>query len=93
MTFVATASCAAILGATVVFADVDEDTALIDPSAVEAVVTERTKVIAAVDYAGHPRTTPPCSRSRTRSAPAPSPTRPTRSAAPPTAARSATWPT
>jgi dTDP-4-amino-4,6-dideoxygalactose transaminase len=52
MTFVATASCAAILGATVVFADVDEDTALIDPAAVEAVVTERTKVIAAVDYAG-----------------------------------------
>jgi UDP-4-amino-4,6-dideoxy-N-acetyl-beta-L-altrosamine transaminase len=52
MTFVATASCAAILGATVVFADVHEDTALIDPAAVEAVMTERTKVIAAVDYAG-----------------------------------------
>ncbi len=31
MTFVATASCAAILGAKVVFADVEEDTALIDP--------------------------------------------------------------
>ncbi|MGC4936314.1 UDP-4-amino-4,6-dideoxy-N-acetyl-beta-L-altrosamine transaminase [Kribbella sp. DT2] len=53
MTFVATASCAAILGAKVVFADVEEDTALIDPAAVEAVVTDRTKVIAAVDYAGH----------------------------------------
>ena len=52
MTFVATASCAAILGAKVVFADVDEDTALIAPSAVEAALTERTKVIAAVDYAG-----------------------------------------
>ena len=52
MTFVATASCAAMLGAKVVFADVDEDTALIDPSAVEAALTERTKVIAAVDYAG-----------------------------------------
>jgi dTDP-4-amino-4,6-dideoxygalactose transaminase len=52
MTFVATASCAAMLGASVVFADVDEDTALIDPAAVEAVVGERTKVIAAVDYAG-----------------------------------------
>ncbi|MEV5961716.1 aminotransferase class I/II-fold pyridoxal phosphate-dependent enzyme [Kribbella sp. NPDC051952] len=52
MTFVATASCAAILGATIVFADVDEDTALIDPSAVEAALTDRTKVIAAVDYAG-----------------------------------------
>ena len=54
MTFVATASCAAILGAKVVFADVEDDTALIDPAAVEAVLTDRTKVIAAVDYAGHP---------------------------------------
>jgi UDP-4-amino-4,6-dideoxy-N-acetyl-beta-L-altrosamine transaminase len=54
MTFVATASGASILGATVVFADVEEDTALLDPVAVEAVLTERTKVIAAVDYAGHP---------------------------------------
>lgn len=53
MTFVATASGASILGAEVVFADVEEDTALLDPAAVEAVVTERTKVIAAVDYAGH----------------------------------------
>jgi UDP-4-amino-4,6-dideoxy-N-acetyl-beta-L-altrosamine transaminase len=53
MTFVATASCASILGAEVVFADVEEDTALLDPAAVEAAVTERTKVIAAVDYAGH----------------------------------------
>lgn len=52
MTFVATASCAAMLGARVVFADVDPDTALIDPAAVEAATTERTKVIAAVDYAG-----------------------------------------
>jgi UDP-4-amino-4,6-dideoxy-N-acetyl-beta-L-altrosamine transaminase len=54
MTFVATASSAAILGAKIVFADVEEDTALLDPAAVDAVSTERTKVIAAVDYAGHP---------------------------------------
>jgi UDP-4-amino-4,6-dideoxy-N-acetyl-beta-L-altrosamine transaminase len=54
MTFVATASCASLLGATVVFADVDEDTALIDPAAVDALLTARTKVVAAVDYAGHP---------------------------------------
>lgn len=54
MTFVATASCATMLGATVVFADVDESTALIDPEAVDALVTERTKVVAAVDYAGQP---------------------------------------
>lgn len=54
MTFVATASGASVLGAEVVFADVEEDTALLDPAAVEALTTERTKVIAAVDYAGHP---------------------------------------
>lgn len=54
MTFIATASCASQLGATVVFADVDPDTALLDPVAVEAVVTQQTKVIAAVDYAGQP---------------------------------------
>jgi dTDP-4-amino-4,6-dideoxygalactose transaminase len=54
MTFVATASCAMLHGAEVIFADVEDDTANLDPAAVEAVVTERTKVIAAVDYAGHP---------------------------------------
>ncbi|SFC42531.1 dTDP-4-amino-4,6-dideoxygalactose transaminase [Nocardioides terrae] len=54
MTFVATASTASILGATVLFADVDQDTALLDPAAVEVVMTERTKVVAAVDYAGQP---------------------------------------
>ncbi|MFC7529568.1 DegT/DnrJ/EryC1/StrS family aminotransferase [Actinoplanes sp. GCM10030250] len=54
MTFVATASGAALLGAKVVFADVEEDTANLDPAAVEAAVTERTRVVAAVDYAGVP---------------------------------------
>lgn len=54
MTFVATASMATLLGAQVVFADVDEHTALIDPDAVRAVVTDHTKVVAAVDYAGQP---------------------------------------
>ncbi len=54
MTFVATASCAAMLGATVVFADIEDDTANLDPAAAEAAVTARTKVVAAVDYAGHP---------------------------------------
>ncbi|WP_203337157.1 DegT/DnrJ/EryC1/StrS family aminotransferase [Nocardioides limicola] len=53
MTFVATASSASLLGAEVVFADVEEDTALLDPAAVASAVTDRTRVIAAVDYAGH----------------------------------------
>lgn len=54
MTFVATASGASILGADVAFADIEEDTGLIDPAAVDALVTDRTKIIAAVDYTGHP---------------------------------------
>lgn len=54
MTFVATASAASVCGATVVFADVEEDTGLLDPAAVADVVSGRTRVIAAVDYAGHP---------------------------------------
>lgn len=54
MTFVATASGASILGAKVLFADVEEDTGLIDPSSVASLVTDRTRVIAAVDYTGHP---------------------------------------
>lgn len=54
MTFVATASCAAIQGADILFADVEEDTGLIDPGSVSALLTDRTKVVTAVDYAGHP---------------------------------------
>lgn len=54
MTFVATASSAVALGATVRFVDVEEDTANIDAEAVAAAVTDRTTVIAGVDYAGHP---------------------------------------
>lgn len=54
ITFVATTAMASILGAEIVFADVEEDTALLDPASAAALAGERTKVIAAVDYAGHP---------------------------------------
>lgn len=54
MTFVATAATAALLGGKVVFADVEADTGNLDPAAAAAAVTSRTKVVAAVDYAGHP---------------------------------------
>lgn len=54
MTFVATTAMASLLGAKIVFADIEEDTALIDPIAVDALATDRTRIIAAVDYAGHP---------------------------------------
>jgi dTDP-4-amino-4,6-dideoxygalactose transaminase len=54
MTFIATQATAAIMGAKIVFADIQEDTGNIDPKAVEAAITTRTKAIVAVDYAGHP---------------------------------------
>ncbi|MEH0936219.1 DegT/DnrJ/EryC1/StrS family aminotransferase [Micromonospora psammae] len=54
MTFAATASTAVALGARVVFADVEEETYTLDPAAVAAAVTSRTRVVSAVDYAGHP---------------------------------------
>jgi len=54
ITFIATQATAALFGAKIVFADVQSDTANIDPIAVEAAVTPRTKAIVAVDYAGHP---------------------------------------
>jgi perosamine synthetase len=52
--FVASANCFLLEGATPVFADVDPRTLNLDPAAVEAAVTERTKAIVAVDIFGRP---------------------------------------
>jgi dTDP-4-amino-4,6-dideoxygalactose transaminase len=54
ITFIATQATAALFGAKIVFADVQPDTVNIDPQAVEAAITPKTKAIVAVDYAGHP---------------------------------------
>lgn len=54
LTFVASANCVAFQGGTPVFADVDPDTLLLDPAAVERLITTRTRAIIAVDYAGQP---------------------------------------
>lgn len=54
ITFIATQATAALMGAKIVFADVQPDTANIDPKAVEAAITGRTKAVVAVDFAGHP---------------------------------------
>ena len=54
LTFVASANCARYVGATVVFADVREDTLTIDVDHVASLITPRTKAIVAVDYAGTP---------------------------------------
>ncbi len=54
LTFVATAAMASMFGATIKFADIQPDTGNIDPESVKSLVTSKTKVIAGVDYAGHP---------------------------------------
>ncbi len=54
MTFAASANCILYQGGTPVFADVDANTLLLDPAAVEAAVTPRTRAVIAVDYAGQP---------------------------------------
>ena len=54
MTFAATANCVVFQGGTPVFTDVDPNTLLIDPIKVEAAITQKTKAIIAVDYAGQP---------------------------------------
>src|SRR5580765_7738951 len=52
--FVASANCAIYTGATPVFADIDPHTYNLDPGAVEAAITPRTKAVVAVDIFGYP---------------------------------------
>jgi len=51
-TFSATATAFVLRGATIVFVDIDPDTLNIDPARIEAAITERTKVVVPVHYAG-----------------------------------------
>ena len=54
LSFAATANCFLFEEATPVFVDVDPKTWNMDPAAVEAAVTERTKAVVAVDMFGYP---------------------------------------
>jgi perosamine synthetase len=54
LTFAASANAAIYEGATPVFADVEEDTLLIDVASVKQRLSPRTRAIVAVDYAGQP---------------------------------------
>lgn len=51
-TFVSTANAYVLRGATIVFVDIREDTLNIDERKIEAAITEKTKAIVAVHYAG-----------------------------------------
>jgi perosamine synthetase len=54
MTFAATANCVLYQGATPVFADVSSDTLNLDPEQVIRKISNKTRAILPVDYAGHP---------------------------------------
>jgi dTDP-4-amino-4,6-dideoxygalactose transaminase len=54
ITFIATQATAALLGAKIVFVDVELDTGNIDPNLVEAAITKKTKAIVCIDFAGKP---------------------------------------
>lgn len=52
ITFLASANCARYCGATVKFADIEPDTANIDPDEIKKHITEKTKAIIPVHFAG-----------------------------------------
>ncbi len=54
LTFAATTNALIYLGAKPVFVDVEPDSLNIDPSLIEKAITEKTKAIAIVDFAGRP---------------------------------------
>jgi UDP-4-amino-4,6-dideoxy-N-acetyl-beta-L-altrosamine transaminase len=54
LTFSATANMALALGARPVFCDVDAETLCLDPEETRRAVTAKTRVIAPVDFGGHP---------------------------------------
>ena len=54
ITFAATANMTILAGATPIFADVDEESLLIDPKSVKNLISNKTKAIVGVDFAGQP---------------------------------------
>jgi perosamine synthetase len=61
-TFAATANSVALTGATPVFVDIEADYFCVDPAAVEAAITERTRAIMPVHLYGHPADMPALQR-------------------------------
>ena len=54
LTFAATANCIIFCKGKPVFADIEKDILNIDPQKIEEKITEKTKAIVIVDFAGHP---------------------------------------
>lgn len=57
-TFVSSANAFVIMGATVIFAEIEADTLCISARTVAGLITERTRAIVAVNYGGAPSVTP-----------------------------------
>jgi len=53
-TFIATATAVSVLGATPIFADVEEESLTLDPRSVERLLTPKTKALVPVHLFGHP---------------------------------------
>jgi UDP-4-amino-4,6-dideoxy-N-acetyl-beta-L-altrosamine transaminase len=54
LTFSATANAARYLGAGIRFVDIDPETLTLSPSALREAISDKTRAVAVVDYAGHP---------------------------------------
>lgn len=54
MTFLATSNAALFLGATPVFVDIEADTGNIEPALIEKTISDKTKAIVPIHFAGHP---------------------------------------
>jgi dTDP-4-amino-4,6-dideoxygalactose transaminase len=54
ITFVSTAATAMHFGAKIVFCDIDPRTGNMNPNLVESLISDKTKAITVVDFAGHP---------------------------------------
>lgn len=54
VTFIATSDAVVLCGGTPIFVDIDPRTYQMDPEAAEAAITERTKALCLVHYAGYP---------------------------------------
>ena len=54
MTFISTATCVTLVGATPIFADIEEDYWCICPDDVEAKITDKTKAVIGVHLFGQP---------------------------------------
>lgn len=65
-TFIATAEAAALLGASVAFADIDPRTFNLDPTRVESLITDRTRAIVPVHLFGQPADMDPIMEVATR---------------------------